>query len=142
MKRLVTALIILSAATHVAAQEQLPTTRSQAPIQYDVVEKKLETVKTDSLALTKLMTPFRVMLITKPAISVLSIEVSPNKAANAEVYLINSIGEKVRSFLKGTLKTGKTDFAIDTRTLPVGLYYIVSVIEGRQYAEKITVAAK
>jgi len=142
MKWLVTALMILSVATHVAAQEQLPTTKPTASDKLESVTRNQEsnrTTKPDSLEVGQQMTPFSVSLVTKPTMSVLSIDVLPNTGANAEIYLINTAGEKIRSYLKGTLKTGKTDFAIETRSLPSGLYYIVSLIEGRQYAEKITV---
>lgn len=145
MKWLVTALIVLFVATQVAAQEQLPTTKPTTSDKLESVTRNQEinrTTKPDSLEVAHQMSPFSVLLVTKPTISVLSIDVLPSKGANAEVYLINTSGEKIRSYLKGTLKTGKTDFAIDTRTLPAGLYYIVSLIEGRQYAEKITVTSK
>ena len=142
MKWLVTALIVLSLATRVSAQDELPTTK---PIAEKLESAKVpaeskETAKPDSAEFAQQMSPFSVSLVIKPSISILSIDVLPNKGASAEVYLINSAGEKIRSYLKGTLKTGKTDFSIETRSLPPGLYYIVSVIEGRQYAEKITVS--
>jgi hypothetical protein len=145
MKWLVTALIVQLVATQVAAQERLPTTKAIPSYTLEPTAPNQEvnrTVKRDSIDVGQQMTPFSVSLITKPTMIVLSIDVLPSKGANAEVYLINTAGEKVRSYLKGTLKTGKTDFAIDTRLLSAGLYYIVSIIEGRQYAEKITVAAK
>jgi hypothetical protein len=144
MKWLVTALMIFFLATRVSAQDELPTTKPIAAKQESAKPsgESKETVKSDSAELAQQMSPFSISLVVKPAVSVLSIDVLPNKGASAEVYLINSVGEKVRSYLKGTLKTGKTDFSIETRSLPAGLYYIVSVIEGRQYAEKIVVASK
>lgn len=141
MKWLITALIVLSLAARVSAQEELPTTKptsEKLELAKPSGEPK-DTLRSDSVEIAQQMSPFSVSLVIKPGVSVLSIDVLPNKGANAEVYLINSAGEKVRSYLKGTLKTGKTDFSIETRSLPPGLYYIVSVIEGRQYAEKITV---
>ncbi|HEY6171476.1 MAG TPA: hypothetical protein VIX80_04365 [Candidatus Kapabacteria bacterium] len=142
MKWLVTALIVLSLATRVSAQDELPTTKPIADRleSAKVPTESKETAKPDSAEFAQQMSPFSVSLVIKPALSILSIDVLPNKGASAEVYLINSAGEKIRSYLKGTLKTGKTDFSIETRSLPPGLYYIVSVIEGRQYAEKITVS--
>ncbi len=145
MKWLVTALIVLSVASQVAAQEQLPTTKPTQSDKLESVARNQEinrTIEADSLEIGQQMTPFSVSLLTKPTMTVLSIDVHPNNGASAEIYLINSAGEKIRSYLKGTLKTGKTDFAIETRSLPAGLYYIVSLIEGRQYAEKIVVPSK
>jgi hypothetical protein len=134
MKWLVSALIVLIT-VGVSAQELLPTTKPIKNAESTATERP-QVVSQDSLTQ---FTPFRVTLLTKPNLSILTIDVLPNKGAEAEVYLINSAGEKVRSYLKGPLKTGKTDFAVETKSLPAGLYYIVSIIEGRQYAEKITV---
>ena len=100
MKWLVTALIVFSVAAQVAAQEQLPTTKPTGTDKLESVARNQEinrTIKPDSLEVGHQMSPFSVSLITKPSISVLSIDVLPNKGANAEVYQINTAGEKVLS---------------------------------------------
>jgi hypothetical protein len=81
--------------------------------------------------------PYSVTLQNTEGKYSLSVEIRTQKDTDGEIYLVNVNGEKVLTLHKGAYKTGLNEFPIETKSLVPGLYYAVTIVGDRQFAEKI-----
>jgi flagellar hook assembly protein FlgD len=66
-----------------------------------------------------------------------SYENNETRSAAAEIKLINVNGETVKIIHQGKINAGKQQFTFDAKALASGMYYLITTIEGRQFAEKL-----
>jgi hypothetical protein len=99
----------------------------------------LKVLRTNNPTANDPKSPYSVTLQNSEGKYALSVDVRSQKSTDGEVYLVNVNGEKVLTIHKGVYKTGMNEFPVETKSLAPGLYYAVTVVGDRQFAEKITV---
>ena len=67
------------------------------------------------------------------------IQLTTSKSGAADIYLMNFRGDKVKTIYKGQLNSGTSNLSFDTANIGDGLYYIITNLEGQQYADKFLV---
>ena len=67
------------------------------------------------------------------------LEVTISKTGKSNIYLVNYRGDKIKTIYAGQLSSGTNVLPFDSANLSDGLYYIITDLNGQQYADKFLI---